>query len=60
MARPSSKSGLAWLAWYFLGEQLSGRGWLGSALILGAVVIGALAPEVNKTVEATASSPVVS
>jgi len=50
----------AWLAWYFLGEQLSARGWLGSALILGAVVIGALAPEVNKTVEATASSPVVS
>ena len=50
----------AWLAWYLLGEPLSARGWLGSALILGAVVIGALAPEVNKTVEATASSPVVS
>jgi drug/metabolite transporter (DMT)-like permease len=50
----------AWLAWYFLDEQLSALGWLGSALILSAVVIGALAPEVNKTVEATASSPVTS
>lgn len=33
----------AWLSWYFLGEQLSAQGWLGSGLILAAVVIGGLA-----------------
>ncbi|BFU95890.1 MAG: putative Transporter, eamA family [Nitrospira sp.] len=33
----------AWLAWYFLGETLDARGWLGSGLILLAVVVGALA-----------------
>ena len=32
----------AWLAWYFLGEQMSAEGWLGSGLILTAVVIGGL------------------
>jgi len=32
----------AWLAWYFLGEQMSAEGWLGSGLILVAVVIGGL------------------
>lgn len=32
----------AWLAWYFLGEQLSVQGWLGSGLILAGVVIGGL------------------
>jgi drug/metabolite transporter (DMT)-like permease len=31
----------AWLAWYFLGETLDFQGWIGSALILLAVVIGA-------------------
>jgi drug/metabolite transporter (DMT)-like permease len=31
----------AWLSWYFLGETLDIQGWIGSALILVAVVIGA-------------------
>ena len=31
----------AWLSWYFLGETLDAQGWIGSALILLAVVIGA-------------------
>ncbi|MGB4069819.1 MAG: DMT family transporter [Nitrospira sp.] len=31
----------AWLSWYFLGETLDTQGWIGSALILLAVVIGA-------------------
>jgi drug/metabolite transporter (DMT)-like permease len=31
----------AWLSWYFLGENLDAQGWIGSALILLAVVIGA-------------------
>jgi drug/metabolite transporter (DMT)-like permease len=33
----------AWLAWYFLGEQLDSRAWLGSGLIFLAVLVGALA-----------------
>jgi drug/metabolite transporter (DMT)-like permease len=32
----------AWLSWYFLGETLDLQGWIGSALILSAVIIGAL------------------
>jgi drug/metabolite transporter (DMT)-like permease len=31
----------AWLSWYFLGETLDMQGWIGSALILLAVIIGA-------------------
>ena len=31
----------AWLAWYFLGEQLDALAWLGSGLILAAVILGA-------------------
>jgi drug/metabolite transporter (DMT)-like permease len=31
----------AWLSWYFLGETLDVQGWIGSALILLAVMIGA-------------------
>ena len=31
----------AWLSWYFLGETLDAQGWIGSALIVLAVVIGA-------------------
>jgi drug/metabolite transporter (DMT)-like permease len=34
----------AWLSWYFLGEQMSTHDWIGSALILAAVVIGGLTP----------------
>jgi len=33
----------AWLAWYFLGEQLALQGWVGSGLILAAVLLGAMA-----------------
>jgi drug/metabolite transporter (DMT)-like permease len=33
----------AWLSWYFLGETLDLQGWIGSGLILIAVIIGALA-----------------
>ena len=32
----------AWLAWYFLGEQMGWRAWIGSALVLTAVVLGSL------------------
>jgi len=35
----------AWLSWYFLGESLDLKGWIGSGLIVAAVVIGALAVE---------------
>ncbi|WP_455377256.1 DMT family transporter [Petrachloros mirabilis] len=31
----------AWLSWYFLGETLDWQGWIGSGLILSAVIIGA-------------------
>jgi drug/metabolite transporter (DMT)-like permease len=31
----------AWLSWYFLGETMDTQGWIGSGLILLAVVIGA-------------------
>lgn len=37
----------AWLSWYFLGESLDLQGWVGSALILIAVVVGALANHVQ-------------
>ena len=30
----------AWLAWYFLGEQLDAQGWFGSGMILGGVLLG--------------------
>jgi len=35
----------AWLSWYFLGESLDLKGWIGSGLIVAAVVIGAFAVE---------------
>lgn len=31
----------AWLSWYFLGETLDVQGWIGSGLILLAVIVGA-------------------
>jgi len=31
----------AWLSWYFLGETMDTQGWIGSGLILLAVVVGA-------------------
>ena len=30
----------AWLAWYFLGENLDAQGWFGSVMILGGVLLG--------------------
>ncbi|HEY6084969.1 MAG TPA: DMT family transporter [Nitrospira sp.] len=33
----------AWLSWYFLGETMDVQGWIGSGLILAAVMIGAFA-----------------
>ncbi len=30
----------AWLAWYFLGENLDAQGWFGSGMILGGVLLG--------------------
>jgi drug/metabolite transporter (DMT)-like permease len=45
----------AWLSWYFLGETLDIQGWIGSGLILAAVIIGAFAsspqPSVTGVVE---------
>ncbi|MCE7978737.1 MAG: EamA family transporter [Nitrospira sp. NTP1] len=35
----------AWLAWYFLGENLDAQGWFGSAMILGGVLLGSRVPE---------------
>jgi drug/metabolite transporter (DMT)-like permease len=40
----------AWLSWYFLGETLDVEGWIGSGLILAAVLIGAFAPPAQQTV----------
>jgi len=45
----------AWLSWYFLGEQMSAQGWLGSGLILAGVIIGGLTPD--EKVEALATNP---
>lgn len=50
----------AWLAWYFLGEQLNVQGLIGSALILGAVVVGALVPEDEKIMPSPQSSATAS
>lgn len=48
----------AWLSWYFLGEQMSAQGWIGSALILAAVIIGGLAQgeTVTRAVEPSATT----
>ncbi|MBS0170346.1 MAG: DMT family transporter [Nitrospira sp.] len=35
----------AWLAWYFLGENLDAQGWLGSVMILGGVLLGSWVTE---------------
>ena len=47
----------AWLSWYFLGETLDLHGWIGSGLILVAVIIGALSPAQPHPM-ATAAPPV--
>jgi drug/metabolite transporter (DMT)-like permease len=44
----------AWLSWYFLGETMDAQGWIGSALILIAVLIGAfVSPSPEPVVGAT-------
>ena len=47
----------AWLSWYFLGETMDLQGWIGSGLILTAVLIGASASEPKQPV-AGATEPV--
>jgi drug/metabolite transporter (DMT)-like permease len=42
----------AWLSWYFLGETLDVQGWIGSGLILIAVMTGAFASSVQTAVPA--------
>ena len=44
----------AWLSWYFLGETLDLQGWVGSGLILLAVVIGAFESRKEPPSEKTA------
>jgi drug/metabolite transporter (DMT)-like permease len=40
----------AWLSWYFLGETLDLQGWIGSGLILTAVLIGAFASSPRESI----------
>lgn len=47
----------AWLAWYFLNEQFDASGWLGSGLIMTAVVLGAMTGDVAVVREPVESSP---
>jgi len=44
----------AWLAWYFLGETLDIQGWIGSGLILIAVIIGAFVSSPQPVVQGAA------
>lgn len=44
----------AWLSWYFLGETLDVQGWIGSGLILIAVVVGAFAASPQPAVQGAA------
>src|SRR5574341_1030942 len=48
----------AWLAWYFLGERLDPGGWLGSGLILIALLTECVG-EKEESVAAQAGSPSV-
>ncbi len=47
----------AWLAWYFLGESLDWLGWVGSGLILLAVIIGSLGASVSEPDRPLHASP---
>ena len=49
----------AWLSWYFLGEHLDPRGWVGSALILMAVLLGSSGKGVVKVETSVKPSPAV-
>ena len=44
----------AWLAWYFLGETLDLQGWIGSGLILVAVITGTLGASAQNSVTGVA------
>ncbi len=44
----------AWLSWYFLGETLDLQGWIGSGMILLAVLIGAFSSTTSQVVSETA------
>jgi drug/metabolite transporter (DMT)-like permease len=43
----------AWLSWYFLGETMDVQGWIGSGLILTAVLMGAVVTPVEEVGGAT-------
>ncbi len=47
----------AWLAWYFLGERLDQQAWLGSGLILLAVILGSATGNVAGVREPVRSTP---
>jgi drug/metabolite transporter (DMT)-like permease len=47
----------AWLAWYFLGESLDWLGWVGSGLILVAVIVGSLGQSVVESDRPLQTSP---
>ena len=49
----------AWLAWYFLGEHLDPQGWIGSALILTAVLLGSMGKDLAKVDVPVRPSPAV-
>jgi drug/metabolite transporter (DMT)-like permease len=47
----------AWLSWYYLGEQLGPSGWIGSALILTAVLLTTVRPLPKPAPPAVAAAP---
>ncbi|MDQ1291879.1 MAG: hypothetical protein QG615_1688, partial [Nitrospirota bacterium] len=47
----------AWLAWYFLGESLDRLGWVGSGLILVAVIVGSLGQSMAESDRPLQTSP---
>ena len=46
----------AWLAWYFLGENLDAQGWFGSVMILGGVLLGSWVSGEGTATQATSVS----
>jgi drug/metabolite transporter (DMT)-like permease len=47
----------AWLSWYFLGERLDQQAWLGSGLILVAVILGSATGGLAEVREPVRSTP---
>ncbi len=47
----------AWLSWYFLSERLAPKGWVGSALILAAVLLGSMSKDVVSVSQPVKASP---